>query len=214
MGRPLGSKDSKKRKLKSRPAKTNKVPVKIDTNKVVETANDIFISNLSGNMKKLYKQYTEKKTLPIDDLKDLANTMKARYKIALQTEMHEHDSEVKQAKKEYDALKERGVARGRNPTVDRLAKQLADIAKRVVKKYTISSTVTTLGESYRSLLVEIERIENGKDSRNVNIFQILNGTIKGKEVEQLEDFLFPTTMDEDIRDAEDVEFQEDAKEPE
>ena len=65
-----------------------------------------------------------------------------------------------------------------------------------------------------SILNFVKRIEGGKDDRNVNIFQILNGTVSGKEVEKLEEELFPTTMSPDIMDAEDAEYKEEAKEPE
>lgn len=217
-GRPKNSKDStpRTRKPNKRPAKIKNVPAVINTDESVKKANDIFIKNLSGDMQKLYKIYATDKTTPIEDLKDLANTMKARYKIALQTEMSEYNAFINQAKKDYKELEETKKVDGKNKSEIIVNKRLKVIQVMINRHYKISSTVTTLGESFRNLLIDIERIESGTVKGTVNIFQILNSTEMTPQIQKLQDTVFPDVMDPDIMDDEDIEFieEEDAKEPE
>lgn len=211
-----GSKDLKPRKRKLRPAKTTKeVVVKTETDKAVEIASELFIQNLSGDMKKLYESYATNKMTPLEDMKDLSNTMKARYKIALQTEMANFASSVNQSKKELKQLLKDGKIDDKKVSKARLRKRISRLEVEVAKGYRVSSTVTTLGEALKNLLVEIQRIESGKDDRNVNIFQILNGQVHNKQVVELEEDLFPAGEPIDVTPiGTDYSEEEDAKEPE
>lgn len=205
-GRPHGS-VGKKKKIELEKLKQNQLAEVANSNTnsedAVKKANAAFIANLSGNMQKLFKLYSKQETLPIDDLKDLSNTLMARYKIALQTEFILHETMIKIAKKELKELLETEKIHGRKVTKEKLEKLKTDYEIRINKNYRVSSTVTTLASELRTIIVEIERIENGKNDKTVNIFNILNSPSNSKDVKKLEDSLFPDIMDAEIMDDED-----------
>lgn len=189
-GRPKGSK--------------NKIPintVKINNknkneeevqkiNEEVNKANKEFSNNLSGEMKKLYLGFSKRQKLPLDDLRELAQSMKARYNIGLQSELKAHESKIKLAKEEIKDIEETELLHGRKSTKGLRDNRIRKLKSIILSKYHISSSLTTLSAELKNLFVEIERIEAGQPKGNMNIFHILQGKGDPEKNKQLEDVLF------------------------
>jgi len=196
-GRKPGSKSSvpsKASKIKGKPNPETKV------NKAVDDANKNFIESLSGDMKKLYAGFSKRHKLPLDDLRELAQSMKARYNIGLQSEIQEHEATIKLAKEEKKEILETGLLYGQKASQGKINNKLRSLEKEIRSKYHISSSLTTLSAELKNLFVEIERIEAGQPSGNVNIFNLLQGKGDSEKVDELEDVLFrpdPTIFDKD-----------------
>lgn len=201
-GRKLGSKNKN-------PKNTSKIEGKEvenkDINEAVDSANKKFIENLSGDMKKLYEGFSKRHKLPLDDLRELAQSLKARYKIGFQTEIEEHEQTLVLAKQEYDEIIETKLLYGRKSTKPIINNRLRKLKYILISKYYISSQLTTLATEIRNIFVEIERIEAGQPKGGVNIFNILQGKGDKKKIDQLEEALF--TPDPSILDPEDEDYE-------
>jgi len=163
----------------------------------VESANKAFIKGLSGEMKELYTGFSKRHKLPLDDLRELAQSMKARYNIALQSEIREHEATIKLAKEETKAIKETDMLYGQKAAKAKIAHRLMRLQAIIESRYYISSQLTTLSAELKNLFVEIERIEAGQPKGNVNIFNLLKGEGDKEKVDALEEELF--TPDNDLR---------------
>lgn len=194
MGRTKGSKNKN-------PKNTSKIEGKEDGQKqidsAVEQANQKFIDGLSGEMKELYKGFAKTHKLPLDDLKELAQSMKARYSIGLQSEIKEHEATVQLAKEEKNEITKTNQLYGRTASEGRINNRLRKLITIINRRFYISSQLTTLSAELKNVFVEIERIEAGQPKGNVNIFNLIEGKGDKKQVDALEDALF--TPDEDLR---------------
>ena len=201
-GKPKGVKNKVPKNTSKIKGKTTPEGV----NKAVEEANKRFSEGLSGEMKELYLDFSKTQVLPLDDLRELAKSGKARYNIALQSEMQEHEIIIKNAKKEYKEIQETGRLYGRKVPETQINTRLRTLDNLINMKYHLSSQLTTLFAEYKSVLVEIERIEAGQPSGNVNIFNILKGGGDPEKVDRLEEELFKP--DSSILDPEDKDYKE------
>ena len=165
-------------------------------NKAVDEANKNFIQGLSGEMQQLYKGFSKRHVLPLDDLRELAQSMKARYNIGLRSEMQAHETMVTLAKDEKSELIKTGKISGQKASEARISTKLRGLEKTIMTKYYISSSLTTLSAELKNLFVEIERIDAGQPTGNVNIFNLLQGKGDAEKADALEEILF--TPDEDI----------------
>jgi hypothetical protein len=197
-----------------RPGTKNKVPKNTSkitgkeapeakVNKAVDEANKNFIDGLSGDMKKLYKGFSKRHKLPLDDLRELAQSMKARYNIGLRSEIEQHGSAIKLAEEEREEILETGLLYGQKASKTKIDNKLRGLEKAIMSKYHISSSLTTLSAELKNLFVEIERIEAGQPSGNVNIFNLLQGKGDAEKVDALEEEIF--RPDPSIFDEEDIE---------
>lgn len=193
-GRPPGSKNKKPKNTSRIEGREIDIDKKI--NEAVEAANKKFIKGLSGEMKKLYIGFSKRQKLPLDDLRELAQSMKARYNIALQSEIQEHEETIRLAKEEIKEIKKTNKLYGKTATKDRINNKLRSLERFIASKYHISSQLTTLSAELKNVFVEIERIEAGQPKGNVNIFNILKGKGDPEKINQLEEELF--TPDEEL----------------
>ena len=201
-GRPKGSKN----RIPKNTGKIEGKSVEKSVDKAVDKANKNFIDGLSGDMKELYKGFATRHKLPIDDLRQLAQSMKARYNIGLQSEIQEHESKSKLAKEELAEIRETGMIGGRTVTKARMDTKLRSLEKIIKAKYHISSSLTTLSAELKNVFVEIERIEAGQPKGNVNIFNLLKGEGEKEKVDALEEELFKP--DSSLLDPEDEGYEE------
>ena len=195
-GRKPGSKNKNPKntsKIEGKPSPEKSV------NKAVEEANKKFTDGLSGDMKKLYVGFSKRQKLPLDDLRELAQSMKARYNIGLQSEIKQQESKIKAAKLEYKDVKKTKLVYGKTETEARVNSRLRILQEIINSKYHISSSLTTLSTELRNVFVEIERIEAGQPKGNVNIFNLLQGKGEDEKVDELEEKVFeddPAVHDE------------------
>ena len=185
-GRKPGSKST----LPKNTSKIEGKEVDNEESKAVAVANKKFIEGLSGDMKKLYAGFSKRHKLPLDDLKQLATSMKARYNIGLQSEIQEHGVYVKLAKEEILEIEQTGLVHGNRESTVKRNNRLRKLKSIVFGKYHISSSLTTLSAELKNVFVEIERIEAGQPKGNVNIFHFLKGEGDKKKIDALEEGLF------------------------
>jgi len=192
MGRTKGSKNKN-------PKNTSKIEGKEGQEQVdgaVEQANQKFTEGLSGEIKELYIDFSKRQKLPLDDLRELAQSMKARYNIGVRSEFNQHEERGKLAKEELKEIEETGLVHGRKESPTRTSHKKRKLREIISKKYYISSQLTTLSTELRNVFVEIERIEAGQPKGNVNIFNFLKGKGDKEKVDALEEGLF--TPDEEL----------------
>jgi hypothetical protein len=195
-GRPKGSKN----RLPTNTAKIEGKEVEKSVDKAVDKANKDFIAGLSGDMKELYAGFAIRHKLPIDDLRQLAQSMKARYNIGLQSEIQEHETKVKVARAELAEITKSKQVGGRTVSAARLATRQRNLETIIKSKYHITASLTTLSSELKNVFVEIERIEAGQPKGNVNIFNLLKGEGDKEKVDALEEEAFkpdPSILDED-----------------
>ena len=194
MARPKGSKNKNPKntsKIEGKQASENQI------DEAVESANLRFIDGLSGEMKELYKGFAITHKLPLDDLRELVKSMKARYNIGLQSEIREHETIIRYTRDAYELILKTGRIRGKVYQENIINKRLRKLELIINKRYYISSQLTTLSAELKNVFVEIERIEAGQPKGNVNIFNILKGEGDKKQIDALEKELF--TPDEELR---------------
>ena len=200
MGRPPGSKNKN-------PKNTSKIEGKEEVEKqvdgAVEAANQRFIDGLSGEMKELYTGFSKRHKLPLDDLRELAQQMKARYNIGLKTEIEEHEAIIQLAKEEEKDIKASNKLYGHSASQTRIDNKLRKLQAIIKGRYYISSQLTTLSAELKNVFVEIERIEAGQPKGNVNIFNMLKGEGDKEKIDALEEEAFKP--DSRILDPEDMQ---------
>lgn len=197
-GRPKGSKNKVPINTSKIENKKKKIEETEKVDEAVEKANKEFSENLTGEMKKLYLEFSKRQKLPLDDLRELAQSMKARYNIGLQGELKEHESIVKLAREEIKDIEETGLLHGRKSEEGLRNNRIRKLKSIILSKYRISAPLTTLSAELKNLFVEIERIEAGQPKGNVNIFNLLQGKGDPEKTKQLENILFeedPTVYD-------------------
>lgn len=192
MGRPKGSKNKN-------PKNTSKIEGKeVEIEEGVGDSNKELLAGLSEEKKALYAGFFKRHKLPLDDLKQLAESMKGRYNIGLRTEIKEHETKVKLAKEELIDIEESGMIGGYKESIMRVNARKRKLTKIITGKYIISSSLTTLSAELKNVFVEIERIEAGQPKGNVNIFHLLQGGGDKEKVDALEIELF--TPDKELRE--------------
>ncbi len=201
-GRPPGAKNKNPRQ----PKKEISVDVESDASIEVAKQNKSIVKHLSGSVKALFEQYATQNERPIETLKAVASTMKARHHVALLSEFKDYETKVQRAKDEYKELEETGCINAKTIQADRRPKRLKDLIDIINCKFYLSSQLTTLESELIKVYTEIERIESGKDTRNVNIFAILDGRENVEITQKLQDALF--SPDKAILDPEDADFVE------
>ena len=190
-GRPKGRKNK------------NTKQITIPKESTVIVVEDLFISQLEGAARKSYTQYKKGKIVAIDELKKLYVKLKMDLDRVMSSRSNQYYAVIAQAEKDLADLIETGLIGGKKASQGRIATKIATLKDKIKASYKLDSRVTTLSTEVRNVLVEIDRIDNGKDDRQVNIFNILNGSEKSPEVQELENTLFPDVMDADIMDDED-----------
>lgn len=202
-GRPPGSPNKNPRntsKIEGKEVEDTKI------NKTVDEANKKFINGLSGDMQKLYAGFSKRHELPLDDLRELAQSMKARYNIGLKTEIEEHESLIQLAKEEIEDIKKTELLYGQKASETKRNHRIRNLQRVITGKYYISSSLTTLSAELKNVFVEIERIEAGQPKGNVNIFNLLKDSRNSEKIDQLEEEVF--TPDSAILDKDDKEYKE------
>lgn len=208
-GRPFGSKDSKPR-TRTNVSKDKEI-TKTDDKKIDSVIKSIS-HHLTGSIKKLFDTYSKEYKTPLDALKAVAKTMHARHHAALISEMKDYEVGVKQAQDEYDQIIKTKKINGRavkEPTIEKKLKRLEVV---INSRYYLSSQLTTLESELIKMYSEIERIESGRDDRDINIFQILHGNVDPELTARFEKGFF--AHNDDILDAEDASWIEEEKQKE
>jgi len=206
-GRPPGAKNKNPRQP-SKELSTDVEPA--DTSKEVVKQNKSIIKHLSGSVRALFKEYATQNEKPIETLKAVASTMKARHHTALISEFNDYETRVQHAKDALKELQEKGTVHGKNIQPDRRSRRIQTFEEIINSKFYLSSQLTTLEAEIIKVYTEIDRIESGKDTRNINILQILQGK-EGLEItDKLKDALF--RPEKAILDPEDADFVEEEKE--
>lgn len=184
-GRPRGSKESRPR--------ARKAIVPIPSNKNIEkysdTAKPLYLQiskYLNQANRKLYKRLYRKYKSPLECLKVLRDDLMFRYNYARIAEMEGVDQAKQIAMEQIRSLKKKGKT------------DKAKILELEVNRYPrLSKNITELAAEIKSINETIDKIESGKPSKTMNIFNIMLDKNKSKTVENS---LF--TMPQEIIDAE------------
>jgi len=205
-GRPFGSKDSKPR-TRTNVSKDKEI-TKTDDKKIDSVTKSIS-HHLTGSIKKLFDTYSKEYKTPLDALKAVAKTMHARHHAALISEMKDYEVKVKQAQDEYDQIIKTKRINGRAVKELTIEKKLKRLEVVINSKYYLSSQLTTLESELLKMYSEIERIESGRDDRDVNIFNILHGKVDPELTKRFQEGFF--AHNDDILDTEDADWVEKEK---
>ena len=197
-GRKYGSKESKPRNRKA----IMPVPTEAALEKYKDAAKPLymFISKyLNQANKKLYKRLYVKYSSPLDCLKTLRDDLMFRYNYARVAEMEGVDHAKQIATEQIEVLRKAGKDKE------------ADTMEMNIKKNKyprLSKSITELAGEIWSMNEVIDRIESGKPSRVMNIFNIMASKNKAKNIE---DTLFKMPKDKDITEAKIIEEENDEK---
>ena len=186
-GRPRGSKEKEPRTRKA----ILPVADKKNIEKYADSGKPLYLQiskYLSAANKKLYKQLYVKYESPLECLKTLRDDLMFRYNYARVAEMEGTEYAKLIAIENIEKLKKDGK--------EKEAKELeAKIKKAKFPK--LSMSVTSLASEIRMLNEVIDKIQSGKPSKTMNIFNIM---LREKDAKKIEGNLFK--FPEDIVDAE------------
>jgi len=206
-GRKKGSKDSIPRVRSKKNEQRNLI--ESDTGTEVKTKNiPSIIKHLSGEARKLYKEYAIDYEHPVDALKEIAKMMHVRHHTALMTELQEWETNVKNAKEALIEVETTGKVSGRVANREAVSTRIRNLRAIINAKLHLSSQLTTLQGELIKIYETIDRIESGRPNTSISIYQIMSGKgdkLKNAEVKKNIFTLPPELMEEE--DYEDIDVK-------
>jgi uncharacterized protein YueI len=195
-GRPPGSKDSIPRKTSARKkdeAKSQELSANVKSD-------PSFISNLTKDTKSIYRKLARDHDSNLEALKELAKTMEFEYKLAASSALNSWETRIKNAKEALEELERTKKVSGKTASEEAQAVRRRNLIQAINEPYKINSAITTKQTELAKIYSEIERIESGTPSGDVNIWQIINGQADPKQTKSFKDLIkgpiMPSIADE------------------